>query len=131
MKTASNAQVRRHNERVVRQVLLERREATRQQLAQKTGLSAMTVGTLLAAMQERRVRIPEQVSVTGLDDIPYARISSPSLTSVTNDSVAFAREGVRMLFERIDGIVTGKARDVAVRHELIVRSSVSVPREAL
>lgn len=86
---------------------------------------------LLAAMQERGVRIPEQVSVTGMDDIPYARISSPSLTSVTNDSVAFAREGVRMLFERIDGIVTGKARDVAVRHELIVRSSVSVPREAL
>lgn len=85
---------------------------------------------LLAAMQERGVRIPEQVSVTGMDDIPYARISNPSLTSVTNDSVAFAREGVRMLFERIEGVVTSGPRDVVIRHELIVRSSVSVPREA-
>ena len=47
----------------------------------------------------------------------------------TDDSVAFAREGVRMLFERIEGLVTGEPRDVVVRHELIVRSSVSVPRE--
>ena len=85
---------------------------------------------LLAAMQERGVRIPEQVSVTGMDDIPYARISNPSLTSVTNDSVAFAREGVRMLFERIEGVVTSGPRDVVIRHELIVRSSVSEPREA-
>lgn len=84
---------------------------------------------LLAAMQEHGVHIPQQLSVTGMDDIPYARISGPSLTSVTNDSVAFAREGVRMLFERIEGLVTGEPRDVVVRHELIVRSSVSVPRE--
>ncbi|MDO4548307.1 MAG: LacI family DNA-binding transcriptional regulator [Clostridia bacterium] len=84
---------------------------------------------LLAAMQERGIRIPEQVSVTGMDDIPYARISNPSLTSVTNDSVAFAREGVRMLFERLDGTVTGQPRDVVIRHELIVRASVGAPRD--
>ncbi len=82
---------------------------------------------LLAAMQERGIKIPKQVSVTGMDDIPYARISNPSLTSVTNDSVAFAREGVRMLFERIDGIATGAPRDVVVCHELILRASVSIP----
>ena len=39
------------------------------------------------------------------------------------------QEGVRMLFERIEGLVNGEPRDVVVRHELIVRSSVSVPRE--
>lgn len=83
---------------------------------------------LLSAMQERDIRIPEQVSVTGMDDIPYARISNPSLTSVTNDSVAFAKEGVRMLFERIENVATGPPRDVVVRHELILRASVSVPR---
>ncbi len=82
---------------------------------------------LLAAMQERGVHIPEQVSVTGMDDIPYSRISNPSLTSVTNDSVSFAREGVKMLFERIEGTVTGPPRDVIVRHELILRASVSRP----
>lgn len=82
---------------------------------------------LLAALHERGVRVPEQISVTGMDNIPYAKISNPSLTSVTNDSERFAREGVKMLLERIDGTVTGKPRDVIVRHELIVRSSVSTP----
>ena len=84
---------------------------------------------LLSAMQERRIRIPDQISVTGMDDIPYARTSNPSLTSVSNDSNVFAREGVRMLFERIEGTVTGPARDVIVRHELIVRASVGAPRD--
>ena len=84
---------------------------------------------LLSAMQERKIRIPDQISVTGMDDIPYARTSNPSLTSVSNDSNVFAREGVRMLFERIEGTVTGPARDVIVRHELIVRASVGAPRD--
>ena len=34
-----------------------------------------------------------------------------------------------MLFERIEGTVTGPARDVIVRHELIVRASVGAPRD--
>lgn len=83
---------------------------------------------LLSAMHEAGIQIPQQLSVTGMDDIPYASISNPSLTSVTNDSVAFAQEGVRMLFERIDGIAVGKPRDVVIRHELIVRGSVGIPR---
>lgn len=84
---------------------------------------------LLSAMHEKGICIPEQISVTGMDDIPYASISNPSLTSVTNDSVAFAQEGVRMLFERIEGIAVGKPRDVVIRHELIVRASVGIPRK--
>jgi len=86
---------------------------------------------LLAAMQERGIRIPSQVSVTGMDDTPYAKISNPSLTSVTNDSDTYAKEGVRMLFERIEGTVSGGARDVVVRHELIVRASVSAVRKGV
>ena len=79
---------------------------------------------LLYALQERGISIPGQVSVTGMDDIPYAKITNPSLTSITNDSDTFALEGVKMLLERIDGIVTGKPRDVSVRNELIIRNSV-------
>lgn len=50
MKTASSAQIRVHNENLVRRALLERREATRLQLARITGLSQMTVGTLISGL---------------------------------------------------------------------------------
>ncbi len=83
---------------------------------------------LLAAMYEKGIKVPEDISVTGMDDIPYAKISNPSLTTVTNDSVAFATQGLKMLFERIDGIYTqATPREVAITHQLVVRQSSSIP----
>lgn len=84
---------------------------------------------LLNALTERGIKVPERVSVTGMDDIPYAKIANPSLTSVTNDSDFFAREGVKMLFERIEGVASGAPRNIFVRHELIVRNSVGAVRK--
>ncbi len=82
---------------------------------------------VMDALQERGLRIPQDVSVSGMDDIPYARTASPRLTTVTNDSAAFAREGVRMLFERIDGSYAGAARESEIAHELVVRASTCSP----
>ena len=78
---------------------------------------------VVQALRERGLRVPQDVSVTGMDDIPYAALSSPRLTTVTNDSGVFAREGVRMLFERIDGRYDGPAREASVAHALVVRDS--------
>ena len=37
---------------------------------------------LLAALQEQRVRVPEEVAVVGTDDIFFCQLSSPTLTSI-------------------------------------------------
>ena len=50
MRTANNALVRAYNENRVRQALLRLRETTRQRLALETGLSQMTVSTVIAAL---------------------------------------------------------------------------------
>ncbi len=84
---------------------------------------------LMSAFHERGITVPEQISVTGMDNIPYDQISCPSLTSVTNNGEVFAREGVRMLLERIEGIVSGEPRDVIVHRELIIRGSVAACKE--
>lgn len=78
---------------------------------------------LLSALREWKIRIPSDISVIGMDNIPYGAVSSPALTTITNDSVAFATEGVGLLFDRIQGNYTGKPRNVIIPHELIERES--------
>lgn len=78
---------------------------------------------LLSVMHERGIVVPRDLSVTGMDDISYARTSNPGLTSVTNDGRLFAEKGVRMLFDRINGTYKGEPRSVSVGHQLVVRAS--------
>ncbi len=82
---------------------------------------------VMDALQSHGIRVPQDISVTGMDDIPYARTASPQLTTVTNDSAVFAREGVKMLFERIEGHAKGPARKVEIKHELVKRASSEKP----
>lgn len=82
---------------------------------------------VMDALKSHGIRVPEDISVTGMDDIPYARTASPQLTTVTNDSAVFAREGVKMLFERIEGRAEGPARRMEIEHELVVRASSAAP----
>lgn len=84
---------------------------------------------VMDALQSHGIRVPEDISVTGMDDIPYARTVNPQLTTVTNDSAIFAREGVKMLFERIEGRAEGPARKVEIEHGLVVRASSAKPRQ--
>lgn len=81
---------------------------------------------VISALRKKGLSVPKDISVTGLDDIPYASVSIPSLTTVTNDSEIFTREGVRMLMERINSTYQGSAREVVIPNELIVRES-SIP----
>ena len=80
---------------------------------------------VLAAFREAGVRVPEDVSVVGFDDIPEAAFFSPPLTSLRVD---FAALGRRMLV-RVDDLLAG--RDVVVEPglvpELIVRASSTSP----
>lgn len=79
---------------------------------------------VLSALQEANMSVPEEMSITGMDDIIYSRISNPPLTTVTNDYAAFAKHSFEMLIERIDGNYNGKPREIVLDRELVVRESV-------
>ena len=86
---------------------------------------------VIRALCENGTSIPGDVSITGMDDIPYASLAYPSLTTITNDSAMFTREGVRMLFERIEGSYKGQPREVIMQHDLIVRNSTASPHRII
>ncbi|KHK95924.1 LacI family transcriptional regulator [Microbacterium mangrovi] len=76
----------------------------------------------LRALHERGLRIPEDVAVTGWDDIRLAGMMFPSLTSVAPDLDALASQALDMLFERMAGF-DGMGRHRIAPHGLVLRES--------
>ncbi len=52
---------------------------------------------LLSAVTARGVRVPDQLSIAGFDDIPFARYTSPPLTTATVPAVALGELAWRAL----------------------------------
>jgi DNA-binding LacI/PurR family transcriptional regulator len=77
------------------------------QLLQVTPIDALVCGndaTALAALerlQERGVRVPEDVAVIGFDDIPEAAASTPALTTVRQPMMQVGREAAHMLLKHM------------------------------
>ena len=76
----------------------------------------------LRALHERGIRVPEDVAVTGWDNIELSRVTFPSITTIAPDLAALARRAVEMLVERVGGF-TGVGRHELVDFELLVRES--------
>lgn len=86
----------------------------------------MAIGAM-AALRQRGLDCPGDISVIGFDDIRYARAFHPALTTVSQPKEAIGRKAVEMLL----AILTKKARgvdSVTLPHELIVRESTAPPR---
>jgi DNA-binding LacI/PurR family transcriptional regulator len=81
----------------------------------------------------RGLRIPEDVSVIGFDDLPEAQVMSPRLTTVRQPSTELGATAVKLLMElsrEKDGSVRPPAR-MELATELVVRSSTApVPAAA-
>ncbi|TDU91594.1 LacI family transcriptional regulator [Kribbella voronezhensis] len=79
----------------------------------------------LAVLQELRrggVRVPEDVVVTGWDDVMAARYVSPGLTTVRQPMAELGRLAAQRLHERITGERT-RARNDVLATELVLRES--------
>jgi DNA-binding LacI/PurR family transcriptional regulator len=70
------------------------------------------------------LRIPDDVSVTGLDDLALATALDPELTTVRLDAELFGEHGMRALLAVLEGR-TPDAGDIPV--ELVVRGSTAPP----
>ena len=74
----------------------------------------------LSTFQELGLRVPDDISVVGYDDISLAAYSSPQLTTVRQN----IRHAGRILVESILGLIRGEdVPDTTLASELVVRKS--------
>jgi LacI family transcriptional regulator len=81
----------------------------------------VAVGVLEAAAA-RGVRVPEDLSVTGFDDIDVSRAATPRLTTVRQPLQEMGRTAVTMLMRQLDGHAH-EALSMELETRLVVRES--------
>ena len=74
----------------------------------------------MRALRNGGLRVPEDVSVIGYDDVPFARFSRPALTTVSQDT---QRAGRLLVSKLLDTGSEGEIRSERLTTELIVRES--------
>jgi len=83
----------------------------------------MAIGCM-AALREAGVCIPEEIAVSGFDDVPMARYVTPPLTTIQVHIAELGGQAMELLGEQIDNpgsVPAGTRRHVGA--ELVVRSS--------
>ncbi|MEU6999177.1 LacI family DNA-binding transcriptional regulator [Nonomuraea sp. NPDC046570] len=76
---------------------------------------------LIEGLYERGVRVPEDISVIGVDDIVPARLNRPRLTTIAMPTAAAGRMAVDLLLQSVDD---GDSATVAtLQTSLVVRDS--------
>ncbi|MFI6318220.1 LacI family DNA-binding transcriptional regulator [Nonomuraea sp. NPDC050556] len=82
----------------------------------------MALGAL-RAFTEAGLKVPEQISIVGFDDIPESEFFSPPLTTVRQDFDAVGRHSIEVLLRQIDASGPGVYERLVVRPSFVVRSS--------
>ncbi|GEA07489.1 DNA-binding transcriptional regulator CytR [Alteromonas sp. KUL42] len=81
--------------------------------------------TAIGAMQafkQANLRIPDDISVAGFDDIAFSAFVDPPLTTIAQPAEEFGRTSVTLLVDLLNGKIR-KAPKVIMPFELIVRES--------
>jgi DNA-binding LacI/PurR family transcriptional regulator len=85
----------------------------------------MAIG-VLHAFAEARLRVPEDISIVGFDDIPEAGYLNPALTTVRQDFQAIGRRAIDLVTATLDGSSTNVP---LLPPELIIRDSTTQLQE--
>jgi DNA-binding LacI/PurR family transcriptional regulator len=83
-----------------------------------------------AGARDVGVVIPDALSIVGFDDIFFAPLASPPLTTVRQPLQEMLGLAVPLLINRVEGRADGPAEHVTLDAELIVRASTAPPADA-
>jgi DNA-binding LacI/PurR family transcriptional regulator len=82
---------------------------------------------VLRAFTEAGVRVPEQISIVGFDDIPESEFLSPPLTTVRQDFGAVGRHSIDVLLRQIEAPGAAARERLVVPPAIVLRASSGPP----
>lgn len=103
------------------------------EIVQRGGTTAVFVANdqmaigVMHAFAEAGVRIPEDISVVGFDDIPESGYLNPGLTTVKQDFRVLGQRAIDLVTKTLEG---SPANVPLLAPELIIRASTAPPQEA-
>lgn len=84
---------------------------------------------VIRALTEAGLKVPDDVSVVGFDDIQSAAFCTPSLTTVRQPLNEMGRQGARVLLERIANPDKAElTAEIVIEPELVIRESTGPAR---
>jgi len=81
----------------------------------------------ISALQEANIRVPEDISVVGVDDIIFARLACPPLTTIHVPREELGRLGFEIL-DRMRRASKSATPRQQVRTHLVIRKSTAAPK---
>jgi GntR family transcriptional regulator, arabinose operon transcriptional repressor len=94
-----------------------------------TAIFAMNDNVALLALKAAQIaglRVPEDISIVGFDDMDFTSYLPTPLTTVAQNSYVIGRRAAELLIERIEGWYSGQPRSVYIPTHLCARASTTV-----
>jgi len=107
------------------------RHATRELLSQQnrpTAIFCANDETAIGCLHEIKTAgfsIPDDISVIGFDDIRYAAVTDPPLTTISQPGEEIGERVMNRLYRQIEKGISANSTPEIVAHKLVVRQSVS------
>ncbi|HOZ37528.1 MAG TPA: LacI family DNA-binding transcriptional regulator [Anaerolineaceae bacterium] len=87
---------------------------------------------VLKGCEQSGLRVPEDISVTGFDNITYSAFTTPSLTTFDQPKFSIGQEAAQLLLDLLqaeDGIIPDMPNVKVLKGKLLVRGSTGIPGE--
>lgn len=104
-------------------------ECAKRLLTLKERPSAIFVSSDLLAAREMNVRIPDELSVVGFDNISICELTTPPLTTIAQPIQVMGCKAVELLVKQINGAET-HSRTHIMETRLTIRNSTSFYNDA-
>ncbi|WAJ70591.1 LacI family DNA-binding transcriptional regulator [Catenovulum adriaticum] len=82
----------------------------------------MAVGAI-KSFKEHNIRVPQDISITGFDDLDFATYTDPALTTIRQPAEEMGKKAMLLLLQILDGKPPTQ-QEFILKHEFVLRDSV-------